>query len=249
METENNTPNAFAGTFAGKMTFLSAVNGAANLYLTTVKISDGQHGWIYLPGMNAQSAADTERFIIYLYPDGYYRIQSGDLRWLGLNAEGGFIQYDELANAASFSIQGNPFGSRLAVKTTGGDKLLFYNFQSNLKAPNMLGVTGGTDHYDAFAPTCTTPSLDAIRQRQPKQAVTADFGNVVLIGQDLSQGIDFTGVNFVGAQLAGVDFGNAKLDHANMSRTDLRGLNWGAPASASFIDISGSNAEKCVYSL
>lgn len=245
MKTENNTTDDFAGTFAGKTAFCSAVNGVTNLYLTTVKISDGQHGWLYIPGMNAQTVTDTEKFIIYLYSDGYYRIQSGDLRWLSLNTEGWFLQYDELANAAAFAIQGNPFGSRLAVKTSSGDAPLFYTLQNNPKTPNVLGLTGGTDHYDAFAPTPVTPSLAVIRQQ--KQAVNADFGNVVLTGQDLSQGIDFSSAKFVGAQLAGVDFSNAKLDSANMSQTDLRGLNWGAPASASLINLSGSNAENCVF--
>jgi uncharacterized protein YjbI with pentapeptide repeats len=244
MKTENNTTAAFAGTFAGKMAFCSG-GGGTNLYLTTVKISDGKHGWLYIPGMNAQMVTDTEKFIIYLYSDGYYRIQSGDLRWLSLNTEGWFLQYDDLTNAAAFAIQGNPFGSRLAVKTSNGDKPLFYTLQNNPKTPNVLGLTGGTDHYDAFAPTSVTPALADIRQQ--KQAVNADFGNVILIGQDLSQGIDFSSANFVGAQLAGVNFSNAKLDSANMSQTDLRGLNWGAPASASLINLFGSNAENCVF--
>lgn len=241
----NEITTTFPGTFAGKMTFCSAVSGSANLYLTTCKVSDGKHGWNYYPGMNARTVAATEKFFLYLYTDGYYRIQSGDLRWLGLNKTAGFIQFDELENAAAFKIEGNPFGSQLKVKTDGGDELLYYMYQSNLKVPNLLGTTGGQDHYAAFTPAVVTPSLDAVRQQ--KKAVSADFSNAILAGQNLSQGIDFTSANFVGAALAGVDFSGATLDKADFSKTDLRGLNWGKPASAAGVVLSGAIARNCVF--
>jgi uncharacterized protein YjbI with pentapeptide repeats len=236
---------SFAGTFAGKMAFCSAVKGGPTFYLTTCRVSDGHHGWIYWPGMNAASVTETEKFILYLYADGYYRVQSGDLRWLFFNESGGFIQYaDDPASAAPFSIQGNPFGSQISLHTAGGDQQVYYLLQNNQQVPNVLGVTGGDGHYGTFAPTSTTPSLDLIRQQ--KQAANADFTNVILLGQDLSQGIDFTGANFVGAQMAGVNFSGATLDRANLSQTDLRGLSWGTPASAAGVNLSGSNASGCV---
>lgn len=233
----------FPGIFAGKMAFCSVVSGVANSYLTILAISDGKHHYTYVPGMNAPAVTEKEKFMLYLYPDGYYRIQSGDLRWLTYDT---FIQCDEnVENAAAFKIPGNPFGSQLSVKTKDGDTPLYYLYQNNLKAPNVIGVVSGPDHYETFAPTQTTPSLDTIKQQ--KKATGADFANVILVGQDLSQGIDFTSANFVGAQLAGVNFSSATLDKANMSKTDLRGLNWGNPASAANINLSGANAEKCVF--
>ena len=235
----------FAGVFAGKIAFCSAVPNVNNLYLTTNRISDGHHGWLYIPGMNAPSVTVTEKYIIYLYPDNYYRIQSGDLRWLGLNEDGGFIQFsDDISGAAAFLLSGNPFGSQLSVKTSTGDQQLFYLFQSPASSPNILGVAQGEDHYGIFAPTVETVSLDTVRQQ--KQAAGADFSNVILTGQDLSQGINFTSADFSGAQLAGVNFSSATLDNADMSQTDLRGLNWGNPASAFQINLSGSNAAGCV---
>jgi uncharacterized protein YjbI with pentapeptide repeats len=236
----------FPGVFAGKIAFCSSVPNVNNLYLTTNRISNGQHGWIYIPGMNAPSATATEKYLIYLYPDNYYRIQSGDLRWLGLNENGGFIQFaDDVSDAAAFAISGNPFGSQIAVKTSTGDQQLFYLFEPNPSAPNVLGVAQGTDHYNTFVPTIETVSLAAVREQ--KQAAGADFTNAILIGQDLSQGIDFTGAFFSGAQLAGVNFTNARLDKADFSQTDLRGLNWGSPASAAGINLSGSVAADCVF--
>src|SRR5437868_1554571 len=128
---------AFPGTFAGKMAFCTAVSGKTNLYLTSVRKSDGQHGWIYYPGMNATKVSSVEKQMLYLYPDGYFRIQCldpdgyfrqkfGDLPWLSLHPTIGFIQYDALENAAAFKISGNPFGSQISVKTNGGDKTLYY---------------------------------------------------------------------------------------------------------------------------
>ncbi|HEU4391830.1 MAG TPA: pentapeptide repeat-containing protein [Blastocatellia bacterium] len=235
---------SFPGTFAGKMTFFSAQPSGPNFYLTTNRISDGHHGWIYWPGMNATSVSQTEKFILYIYDDGYYRIQSGDLRWLMFDESAGFIQYsDDPAQAASFLIQGNPFGSQLSLHTAAGDQQIFYMLQSSQQVPNVLGITGGQGHYGAFVPTVTTPSLETIRQQ--KKAASADFTNVLLTGQDLSQGIDFTGAHFVGAQLAGVNFTGATLDRADLSQTDLRGLNWGSPASAAGIILSNSNASGC----
>ncbi|KJV06542.1 pentapeptide repeat-containing protein [Methylocucumis oryzae] len=227
-----------------KWRFCSAVEGIQNLYLTTNRISDGHHGWLYIPGMNALSVTATEKYMVYLFPDGTYRIQSGDLRWLSLNETGVFIEFtDDVANAAAFLLSGNPLGSQISVKTANGDQALYYLSPTNPETPNVLGVTDGTDHYATFAPTVETVSLATVRQA--KQAVNADFSNVILIGQDLSQGIDFSNANFTGAQLAGANFSNATLDNANMSQTDLRGLNWGKPASARQIDLSGSNAAGC----
>ena len=232
------------GTFAGKMTFFSAQPGGPNFYLTTNRISDGHHGWIYWPGMNATSVSQTEKFIVYLNADGYYRIQSGDQRWLMFDEDAGFIQYsDDPAQAASFLIQGNPFGSLLSLHTATGDQQVYYLLQTSQQVPNVLGITGGQGHYSAFVPSMTTPSLETIRQQ--KNAAGADFTNVSLAGQDLSQGIDFTGAHFVGAQLAGVNFTGATLDRADLSQTDLRGLNWGSPASAAGINLSNSNATGC----
>jgi uncharacterized protein YjbI with pentapeptide repeats len=234
----------FPGTFAGKMAFCSAVTDGPRYYLTTCQVSDGGDGWIYWPGMNAPSVTDTEKFILYLYADGYYRIQSGDLRWLAFNEAGKYIEYgDDLTRAAPFLIQGNPFGSQLSLHTTDGDRQVFYMLQKNQEVTNVLSLTGGSGHYGAFAPTYTTPSLEAIRQQ--KQAVKADFANVILQGQDLSQGINFTEANFKGAQLAGVNFSGATLDRADLSKTDLRGLNWGSPASAVKINLTGSNCSGC----
>jgi uncharacterized protein YjbI with pentapeptide repeats len=232
------------GTFAGKMTFFSAQPGGPNFYLTTNRISDGHHGWIYWPGMNASSVSQTEKFIVYLNADGYYRIQSGDLRWLMFDENSGVIQYsDDPAQAASFLIQGNPFGSQLSLHTAAGDQQVYYFLQNSQQVPNVLGITGGQEHYSAFVPSVTTPSLETIRQQ--KKAASADFTNVSLTGQDLSQGIDFTGASFIGAQLAGVNFTGATLDRADLSQTDLRGLNWGSPASAAGINLSNSNATEC----
>ena len=239
--------SAFPGVFAGKIAFCSDVPNVNNLYLTTNRISDGQHGWLYIPGMNAPSVTATEKYLIYLYSDNYYRIQSGDLRWLGLNETGGFIEFaGDITDAAPFTISGNPFGSQIAVKTSTGVQPLFYLFEPNPMAPNVLGVTQGTDHYNTFVPTIETVSLDTVRQQ--KQAAAADFTNVILIGQDLSQGVDFTGAFFSGAQLTGVNFTDARLDKADFSQTDLRGLNWGSPKSATGINMSGSVAVDCIFS-
>src|SRR5215204_4105385 len=149
----NDITTEFQGKFAGKMAFCSVVSNVTNLYLTTVKKSDGQHGWLYIPCMNAPAITEKEKFILYLYPDGYYRIQSRDprpgalpsedlKRWLSLYEPAEFLQYDVISKAAAFKIEGNPFGSRLSVKTANADKPLFYMIGGR-QTPNILGTTGG----------------------------------------------------------------------------------------------------------
>ncbi|HNM25966.1 MAG TPA: hypothetical protein PKL15_11070, partial [Saprospiraceae bacterium] len=74
--------STFSGVFAGKFTFYSTQPNGPNYYLTTCRVSDGDHGWIFIPGMNGVSVGTVEKFLLYKFPDGTFRIQSGDLRWL-----------------------------------------------------------------------------------------------------------------------------------------------------------------------
>lgn len=236
---------SFPGIFAGKMAFCSTQPGLPAYYLTTCRQSNGQHGWSYSPGLNALTLGQTEKFLLYLYPDGYYRLQSGDLRWLSYNANAGNIEYgDDPAQAAAFVLQGTPFASSWLLHTDTGDQPIYYLCLNNLKTPNLLTTTNIDGSYSSLTPTVVTASLADIRQQ--KQAKNADFSHAVLLGQDLSQGIDFTGANFMAAQLAGVNFTSAILDQTNFSQTDIRGLNWGSPASAIGINLAGVNASGCI---
>ncbi len=239
-------PTTFPGVFAGKTAFCSSQPNGPNYYLTSCRVSDGNHGWIYWPGLNASAITTVEKFLLYLFPDNYYRIQSGDLRWLTLDGSDSFLQYgDDPLQAAAFVIGGTPFGSSWQLHINNGNQQIYYNIQSNLNSPNLLSLNQIEGALSIFTPTFITPSLETIRQQ--KQAKNADFTHAILLGQDLSQGIDFTEANFMGSQLGGVNFTSAILDKANLSQTDLRELNWGQPTSANSIDLSGSNAAGCQF--
>lgn len=235
--------NTFPGVFAGKFTFFSTQQGGPNYYLTTCKVSDGNHGWNYYPGMNAATVGVVEKFLLYKYPDGFYRIQSGDLRWLFLDVSGNFIQYTgDPTQAAAFALGSDGQGN---ITLSINNQPVYYQIGNNPKAPNLLTLTEVPGFLSSFVKAQITPSLDDIRSS--KFAAGSDFTNVILTGQDLSGGINFTSANFTNAQLAGVNFTGATLDQAVMSQTNLQGLNWGVPASAVAIDLTGSNASGCIF--
>lgn len=234
--------NSFSGVFAGKFTFYSTQSGGPNYYLTTCRVSDGNHGWMYLPGMNGVSVGTVEKFLLYKFPDGTFRIQSGDLRWLAYQSSGHFFEYtDDPTQAAAFNIGGNDLGS---TTLQFNQQPVYYQILNNLQAPNLLTMNNTNDSLSSFARVQITPSIDDINSS--KSAANGDFTNAILLGQSL-QGINFTGANFTGAQLAGASFNGSTLDQAIMSQTDLQGFNWGTPASAIGIDLTGSNASGCVF--
>src|SRR5215216_2738780 len=93
------------GTFAGKMALCSTQPNGPAYYLTTFRTSDGNHNWLYAPGMNATTLAQTEKHILYRDPDGYYRIQASDLlHWLAYNDDWGIGYSDKYSEAARVSL-------------------------------------------------------------------------------------------------------------------------------------------------
>src|SRR5271166_799348 len=166
------TTPTFPGTFAGKMAFRSTQLKGSAYYLTVFRSSDGHHGWIYSPGMNATNLGQTEKHILYLEPDGYYRIQTGDVsHWLAYDDDNGILYCDKYSEAAKFSLEGDPLGSRIFVQSAAGKKQVTYSIGTVPNQVNPLGTTAGQETYAAFAPTSVTPSLQQIRHdMQARQA-------------------------------------------------------------------------------
>jgi uncharacterized protein YjbI with pentapeptide repeats len=234
---------SFPGVLAGKMTFRSTQRDGKAWYLTAFRSSDGEHGWIYTPSMNAATPGPTERHILYVDSDTYYRIQTGDLlHWLAYEDGYGFGYREKYSGAARFSLEGSPPGSQLFVHTAAGRKQISYTISGVADQPNWLGTASGEGTYATFAVETITPSLAQIRR--DKRALKADLSGTVLIDQDLS-GIDCTGATFVKAQVSGLKLNGATLDQADLSGTDLRGLAWGTPRSARGMVLTGSVLGAC----
>jgi uncharacterized protein YjbI with pentapeptide repeats len=244
------TTSPFAGEFGGKMAFKSAQPNGARFYLAPFALPDGSEGFLYYPGMNATTITEDATWVLYLFEDGYYRIQSNDRsHWLAYDAHSGIVGFHETdSQAALFSLEGDPLGSQIFVKAGGSKKQVYYAIDDDdANVIHGLGTTSGSRRYGAFEPAPVTPSLRQIRQDKNKKAPTDfDFTNVTLKGQDL-RGLNFTGAKFMNAQLAGAKLDGAILNGANFSQTNLRGLIWGAPKSATGMDLTRAVLGGCEF--
>lgn len=251
---------AAPGRFAGKVAFGSTTGGR---YVTAwapraedappERVEKGEQ----FPAMAATAIGDVERCILYAQGDGTFRIQLGNLLWVGLKESLGWLLLTpDPAQAVPVLLGGSPLGQRLQVKTADGPATVVYV----VGGPSpILTVNSTDDTLDAFAPVQVTPSLDAIVKS--KSCAGGDLSSVYLSG-DLS-GVDLSGAVLTGARLDGVTLGagaklvkaklgqatltavtcdGAVLDEADLTGATLDGVAWGRPASAREIVLTGCSA-------
>jgi uncharacterized protein YjbI with pentapeptide repeats len=247
------------GTFAGKTTFGSAAPGRS-FYLTSWVLKDGA-ATLRLPAMLATSAGEVETCLLYEQAGGALKIQLGDLYWISLDENLGWLMLTaEFTGAAAFTLSGSPLGQIWEVHTTTGPKRVVYTVNN---ASPILTVNASTGDLDRFVPLSITPSLEEIRRT--RKAISRDLRSVNLAGEDLSD-VDFTQAkaaesvwrgatlaratlietDFSSATLHGIRCDDATLDRAILAKARLEYTTWGKPKSAVRIVLTGCFARNAV---
>jgi|GEM_PF-5468010 len=243
------------GRFAGKTAFGSTQGGTT--YFLTTWARKSNNNTLYLPAMMATQATATERCILYDQGDGTLRIQLPSLLWISLDPGLGWLLLTaDFAQAARFTLGGNPLGQTWQVQTANGPATVYYTV--NNPSP-ILTINDGPGAASSFAPKMITPSLDQISQSKSGQGL--DFQLVRLAGQSLN-GIDLTGADFsqgdlTGSSLTGstltraifhqctltgITCDQATLDQADFTQANLAGVAWGSPASAKGLILTRASA-------
>jgi uncharacterized protein YjbI with pentapeptide repeats len=244
--------------FAGKAAFGST--GPEPVRYLTTAIWKGGPTPIALPAMSAPAVTAGQRCLLYRTADDSVRVQLGDLSWIGLHEElGWLVSVGDQVDAVPLVLSGDPAGSLWQARTSRG-QWATVGYALAASTP-LLTINGGD--LTAFAPQPLTPSLDAIVASGTCRAgdlsfadlAGADLSRTDLTGADLSAA-DLTGAILVetslvqadltGATLTGINLTGADLSRACLARTRLDGVSWGSPRRAPGIDLTGSSARSAV---
>jgi hypothetical protein len=242
------------GEFAGKLAFAST-GGSATNYLTTRTFPSGGRT-ILMPVMSATTVGDKERCLFYQASGGGLYIQLGDLSWVTLNADLGWLCSSErFEDATPVFLSGGPIGQTLEIQTPNGRTKVWYTVDN--PSP-LLTVNEASGALCTFAPLAITPSLAELRRSggQGADLVDANLNGAVLNGIDLTEA-NLSGAGLAQASCVATIFKRAKLkkavltdirldqavlDNADLTGADLRATRWGRPASAQGIVLADCKA-------
>ncbi|MBO2012981.1 pentapeptide repeat-containing protein [Hymenobacter negativus] len=239
--------------FLGKFSFQSTSPAPQN-YLTAIRLP----GNTYLPGMAAAAVTDLETCLVYGDSTGSV-VQLGNQQFLALNVDAGQLDFaTDLADAALLQLGSDLSQQTWQLDAFTGWQTVYYSNNSVTPYLTINDVNGVLGYYSLFNATQVTPGTAAIQAAG--QAQQADLTTVCLAGADFT-GVNFTGANFSSADLTGTKFNNANLTGATFTgailsgtqfdgatldtasfttaATDISAVNWGVPASARGILLTG----------
>lgn len=231
--------------FMGKYTYQSTNAAGDRKYLTAAS----SQGRTY-PVVAAGTAGETERWMTYQDPQGNTVLQMGDLFYLSMEEQVGWIVGDPSESNAAYFRYVSGGGGTVSLEVYLADAArwapVFYNldpvtpyleFELGPEPPSGPGI------YQALAQVTITPPLAEIQSSRNGRGY--DFRNVDLSGQNLG-GIDFTGADFTGAMLDGASFAGATLAGAVLVAASLAGTSV-AGAVLDGADFTGANLSTLVW--